>query len=270
MACSPSLTITTPTTGRRSDFSKLKCRRESSEQPIHGLWSISIQQIALHENSLPMCGPRSGRGAQRRCRREPLGRTHRPLSRHSHVRGPVATCSRRPGRDSSRRACGFRRTVTFGLPAVPRVPGPRTTVKQKPGREMPEFRRNREADAPRFASDGARSPPPEAQQKISGRLTSDDVTQNPLDIRGYNRHRQETRPRRPRSPGAVHARASRDAPGPADLTVEQKRPAPPSHPVTRVNAYRTLCHENPFIPVTDAPTLPGEHAVMLVFSRRGL
>src|ERR1700727_320265 len=30
-----------------------------------------------------------------------VGRTHRPLSRHSHVRGPVATCSRRPGRDSS-------------------------------------------------------------------------------------------------------------------------------------------------------------------------
>lgn len=32
---------------------------------------------------------------------------------------------------------------------------------------------------------GARSPPPEAQQKISGRLTSDDVTQNRSDIRGY-------------------------------------------------------------------------------------
>jgi transposase len=58
-------------------------------------------------------------------------------------------------------------------------------VKQEPGKEMPEFCRNREADVPRFASDGARSPPPEAQQKISGRLTSNDVTQNRLDIRGY-------------------------------------------------------------------------------------
>jgi len=46
----------------------------------------------------------------------------------------------------------FRRAVTFGLPAVPHVPGPRTTVKQKPGREMPEFCRNREADVPRFAT----------------------------------------------------------------------------------------------------------------------
>ena len=32
---------------------------------------------------------------------------------------------------------------------------------------------------------GARSPPPEAQQKISGRLTSGDVTQNRLDSPGY-------------------------------------------------------------------------------------
>jgi transposase len=33
---------------------------------------------------------------------------------------------------------------------------------------------------------GARNPPPlKAQQKISGRLTSDDVTQNRLEIPGY-------------------------------------------------------------------------------------
>ena len=89
----------------------------------------------------------------------------------------------------------FRRAVTFGLSAVPRVPGPRTTVKQKPGREMLEFCRNREADVLRFASDTSVWPtsnisergvrPLKTQQKISGRLTSDDVTQNRLDIRGY-------------------------------------------------------------------------------------
>jgi hypothetical protein len=31
----------------------------------------------------------------------------------------------------------------------------------------------------------ARSPPPETQQKISGRLASDDITQDRLDIRSY-------------------------------------------------------------------------------------
>jgi hypothetical protein len=89
----------------------------------------------------------------------------------------------------------FRRAVTFGLSAVPRVPGPKTTVKQKPGREMLEFCRSREADVLRFASDTSVWPtnnisergvrPLKTQQKISGRLTSDDVTQDRLDIRGY-------------------------------------------------------------------------------------
>jgi transposase len=89
----------------------------------------------------------------------------------------------------------FRRAVTFGLSAVPRVPGPKTTVKQKPGREMLEFCKAREADVLRFASDTSVWPtnnlsergvrPLKTQQKISGRLTSDDVTQNRLDIRSY-------------------------------------------------------------------------------------
>jgi transposase len=78
---------------------------------------------------------------------------------------------------------------------VPRVPGPKTAVKQKPGREMLEFCRAREADVLRFASDTSVWPtnnlsergvrPLKTQQMISGRLTSDDVTQNRLDIRGY-------------------------------------------------------------------------------------
>ena len=89
----------------------------------------------------------------------------------------------------------FRRAVTFGLSAVPRVPGPKNAVKQKPGRELLEFCRNREADVLRFACDTAVWPtnnisergvrPLKTQQKVSGRLTSDDVTQDRLDIRGY-------------------------------------------------------------------------------------
>lgn len=60
---------------------------------------------------------------------------------------------------------------------------------------MLEFCRAREADVLRFASDTSVWPtnnfsergvrPLKTQQKISGRLTSDDVTQNRLDIRGY-------------------------------------------------------------------------------------
>lgn len=78
---------------------------------------------------------------------------------------------------------------------MPRVPGPKTAVKHKPGREMLEFCRAREADVLRFASDTSVWPannlpergvrPLKTQQKISGRLTSDDVTHNRLDIRGY-------------------------------------------------------------------------------------
>jgi transposase len=89
----------------------------------------------------------------------------------------------------------FRRAVTVGLSAVPRVPGPKTTVKQKPGREMLEFCKAREADVLRFAADTSVWPtnnlsergvrPLKTQQKISGRLASDDVTQDRLDIRGY-------------------------------------------------------------------------------------
>jgi len=68
-------------------------------------------------------------------------------------------------------------------------------VKQQPGREMPEFCRSRQADVLRFTADTAVWPtnnisergvrPLKTQQKISGRLTSDDVTQDRLDIRGY-------------------------------------------------------------------------------------
>jgi hypothetical protein len=89
----------------------------------------------------------------------------------------------------------FRRAVTIGLSAVPRVPGPKTPVKQKPGHEMLEFCRAREADVLRFASDTSVWPtsnlsergvrPLKTQQKTSGRLTSDDITQNRLDTRGY-------------------------------------------------------------------------------------
>ena len=88
----------------------------------------------------------------------------------------------------------FRR-ATVGLAAVPRLPGPKNSTKQHPGRDMPEFCRDRERDVLRFTTDmdvwptnniserGLR--PAKVQQRASGRLTSDDTTQDRLDIRSY-------------------------------------------------------------------------------------
>ncbi|MGH3846939.1 MAG: IS66 family transposase [Pseudonocardiaceae bacterium] len=89
----------------------------------------------------------------------------------------------------------FRRAVTVGLSRVPRVPGPKNSTRQHPGRELLEFCRNREEDVLRFTADTRIWPtnnisergvrPEKTQQKISGRLTSEDSTQDRLDIRSY-------------------------------------------------------------------------------------
>ena len=78
---------------------------------------------------------------------------------------------------------------------MPRVPGPKNSTKQKPGRELLEFCRDRRSDVLRFTADTSVWPtnnisergvrPLKTQQKISGRLASDDVTQDRLDIRSY-------------------------------------------------------------------------------------
>ena len=85
--------------------------------------------------------------------------------------------------------------MRVGLSQVPRVPGPRYSTAQRPGRELLEFCRTREADVLRFSIDTRVWPtnniserdlrPTKTQQKISGRLTSDTVTQHRLDIRSY-------------------------------------------------------------------------------------
>ncbi len=89
----------------------------------------------------------------------------------------------------------FRRAITVALAGVPRVPGPKNTTKQHPGRDMLEFCRDREADVLRFTTDTDVWPtnnisesglrPNKTQQKASGRLTSDDTTQDRLDVRSY-------------------------------------------------------------------------------------
>jgi transposase len=89
----------------------------------------------------------------------------------------------------------FRHAVLAGLASSPRVPGPKNSTKQKAGRELLEFCRDRRSDVLPFTEDTSVWPtnnisergvrPLKTQQKISGRLASDDVTQDRLDIRSY-------------------------------------------------------------------------------------
>jgi Transposase IS66 family. len=89
----------------------------------------------------------------------------------------------------------FRHAILVGLAQVPRAPGPRHRTAQPPGRDLLEFCRDREHDVLRFCFDTRIWPtnniserdlrPAKTQQKISGRLTSEEVTQDRLDIRSY-------------------------------------------------------------------------------------
>lgn len=87
----------------------------------------------------------------------------------------------------------LRHGVLVGLKDVPRIGGPKD--KQSPSRALLEDLNTRQADVLRFCYDTTIPPtnnlaerdlrPTKTQQKISGRLTSDDATNNRLTIRGY-------------------------------------------------------------------------------------
>jgi hypothetical protein len=89
----------------------------------------------------------------------------------------------------------FRHAVLAGCSDVPRIPGPRSSTAQHPGRDLLEFCRDRQDDVTRFCYDARVWPtnniserdlrPAKTQQKISGRLTSEHITQDRLDIRSY-------------------------------------------------------------------------------------
>jgi transposase len=89
----------------------------------------------------------------------------------------------------------FRHAIRVGLSEVRPNPGPRSSTPQPPGRALLEFCRDREDDALRFTTDTRIWPtnniserslrPTKTQQKISGRLTSTEITQDRLDIRSY-------------------------------------------------------------------------------------
>ena len=85
----------------------------------------------------------------------------------------------------------FRHGVLLGLSQVPRVPG----RKQHPGRDLLECLRDRQDDVLRFTTDLRIPPtsnqaerdlrPAKTQQKISGRLRSEQATRDRYAIRGY-------------------------------------------------------------------------------------
>ncbi len=89
----------------------------------------------------------------------------------------------------------FRHAVLAGPASVPRIPGPKNSTAQHPGRDLLEFCSDRRDDVLRFTTDTRIWPtnnisergvrPNKTQQKVSGRLTSDDTTQDRLDIRSY-------------------------------------------------------------------------------------
>lgn len=87
----------------------------------------------------------------------------------------------------------FRKAVTDGLAAIPRQNG--TRAKQLPARCLLECLNERESDVLRFTTDSRIWPtnniseralrPEKTQQKISGRLQSESVTQHRLTLRSY-------------------------------------------------------------------------------------
>jgi hypothetical protein len=101
----------------------------------------------------------------------------------------IASAVRNPLIDS------FRHAVRVGLSKVRPNPGPRSRTAQPPGRALLEFCRDHEPDVLRFTTDTRIWPtnniserglrPTKTQQKISGGLTSEDITQDRLDIRSY-------------------------------------------------------------------------------------
>jgi transposase len=89
----------------------------------------------------------------------------------------------------------FRHAVLAGLSDVPCIPGPKHSTAQHPGRDLLEYCHHRQDDVLRFCSDTRVWPsnsisergvrPLKTWQKISGRLTSSDMTQARLDTRSY-------------------------------------------------------------------------------------
>jgi hypothetical protein len=126
-----------------------------------------------------------------------------PVQIQTALRGLIhaANLARGQGRDAMEAGTktmwlrSYRHGVRVGLSQVRRIPGPAKTVTQPVGRVLLEVLRDREGDVLRFAHDLRVPPtsnqaerdvrPAKTQQKISGRLRSEQTTQDRYAIRGY-------------------------------------------------------------------------------------
>lgn len=96
-----------------------------------------------------------------------------------------------PGKAAAPLIHAFKHGVLLGLSELPKVPG----RKQRPGRNLLECLRDRQADVLRFVYDLRIPPtsnqaerdlrPAKTQQKISGRLRSEQATRDRYALRGY-------------------------------------------------------------------------------------
>ena len=111
----------------------------------------------------------------------------------------------------------FRHGVLLGLSQVPSVPG----RKQRPCRDLLECLRDRQDDVLRFTTDLRIPPtsnqaerdlrPAKTQQKISGRLRSEQTTRAPVRHPRLHLHRRQARRRRPDRPARRPHRQPLDA-----------------------------------------------------------
>jgi transposase len=135
---------------------------------------------------------------------------------------------------------------------VPRVPGPKNSTKQKPGRDLLEFCKERSDDVFRFTGSTSIWPtnnisergvrPLKTQQKISGRLASDDVTQDRLDIRSSSTQPASTA----RTPWTSCTTSCSQALAAARTGILPVASRNPRYPLPRVNGLNVYPARSPY------------------------
>jgi transposase len=122
----------------------------------------------------------------------------------------------------------FRRAVTAGLAAVRRVPGPRTAVRQQPGRELLEFCRDHEGDVLRFARDTSTWPTNNAAEQAI-RMSKLSASRSPAACAPWPGPRNSARsgPTSPPPPGTAPAHSTR-SPAPSRAAPGSPEPDKPA------------------------------------------
>ena len=109
----------------------------------------------------------------------------------------------------------FRHAVLAGLASVPRVPGPKNSTKQRPGRELLEFCKDRQGDVLHFTTDTriwrtnnqrTRSPPHENPAEDLRPPGQRQRHPGPARHPQLHRHCPQARPQRHGRPARPHAR----------------------------------------------------------------